>query len=118
MKCPNCGLLDKDSRVLDSRPWKHTIRRRRLCSSCGYKWATYEATEGEFFSDRNRNKYLPWSPGEEETLVKLREEGTTYTAIGKLLGRSRMSVDRKVNKLLESGEYFYILNILEGDVDE
>lgn len=113
MKCPNCGLLDTDSRVIDSRHWKHTIRRRRSCRSCGHKWYTYEATEGEYLTDRNRKAYLPWSPGEEETLVRLREQGTTYTAIGKQLGRHRNSVSKKVDKLLESGEYFYILNVLE-----
>ncbi|WP_433958561.1 NrdR family transcriptional regulator [Cytobacillus horneckiae] len=112
MKCPNCGLLDQDSRVTDSRPWKHTIKRRRLCSKCGYRWATYEAREEEFLSDRNRNKYISWSPGEEETLVRLRELGTTYTAIGLALGRSRTSVDRKVQKLLESGEYFDIMDVI------
>lgn len=46
MKCPVCGK--KGSRVIDSR---HTddsgIRRRRLCSSCGRRFTTFEVLETE-----------------------------------------------------------------------
>lgn len=45
MRCPYCN---KDTtRVLDSRPVEETnsIRRRRICDSCGRRFTTYEKIE-------------------------------------------------------------------------
>ena len=42
MRCPFCGKEDtqvKDSRASDDGA---TIRRRRLCSSCGSRFTTFE----------------------------------------------------------------------------
>ena len=45
MKCPFCATLD--SKVVDSRPVDDTnsIRRRRMCESCGKRFTTYEKVE-------------------------------------------------------------------------
>ena len=45
MKCPNCGNFD--SKVLDSRASEegNTIRRRRECTKCNYRFTTYEKIE-------------------------------------------------------------------------
>ncbi|MCU0779884.1 MAG: transcriptional regulator NrdR [Akkermansiaceae bacterium] len=45
MRCVQCGALD--DKVLDSRMSKDgaTIRRRRECLSCGYRYTTYEQIE-------------------------------------------------------------------------
>ena len=42
MRCPNCG--NEDSKVVDSRPadYGFTIRRRRECLECGFRFTTYE----------------------------------------------------------------------------
>lgn len=42
MRCPSCGY--EESKVIDSRPGEDnsTIRRRRSCLSCGYRFTTYE----------------------------------------------------------------------------
>ncbi|TKJ40606.1 transcriptional regulator NrdR [candidate division LCP-89 bacterium B3_LCP] len=42
MRCPQCDNLG--SRVLDSRPLRHSraIRRRRQCEHCGSRYTTYE----------------------------------------------------------------------------
>lgn len=42
MRCPRCSHLD--DRVLDSRSARmgDTIRRRRMCLSCGHRFTTYE----------------------------------------------------------------------------
>ena len=42
MRCPKCGHLE--DRVLDSRSARmgDTIRRRRMCLSCGHRYTTYE----------------------------------------------------------------------------
>ncbi|MCX7024098.1 MAG: transcriptional regulator NrdR [Spirochaetes bacterium] len=45
MKCPHCGSLD--DRVTDSRALAagESIRRRRECLSCGYRFTSYERIE-------------------------------------------------------------------------
>ncbi|MDR1696770.1 MAG: transcriptional regulator NrdR [Rickettsiales bacterium] len=45
MKCPYCNSID--SQVKDSRPNEDdgTIRRRRVCNSCGAKFSTIERTQ-------------------------------------------------------------------------
>lgn len=42
MRCPNCSY--EDSKVVDSRPADDgfTIRRRRECLHCGFRFTTYE----------------------------------------------------------------------------
>jgi transcriptional repressor NrdR len=45
MRCPKCGC--QDDKVIDSRTSREgaTIRRRRECTSCGYRFTTYEEVE-------------------------------------------------------------------------
>ena len=45
MKCPYCS--SDNTRVIDSRPAEDnsSIRRRRLCDSCGKRFTTYEKVE-------------------------------------------------------------------------
>ncbi len=45
MRCPKCGL--PDDKVIDSRVSREgaTIRRRRECLACGYRFTTYEEIE-------------------------------------------------------------------------
>lgn len=45
MECPNCH--EQDSKVVDSRPHDggKSIRRRRECLNCGYRFNTYERAE-------------------------------------------------------------------------
>lgn len=40
MNCPECG--NDELSVKDSRPAAYGIRRRRLCTSCGHRFTTYE----------------------------------------------------------------------------
>lgn len=48
MRCPKCGFFD--SKVTDTRPSMDggSIKRRRTCLSCGYKFATMERVVIEF----------------------------------------------------------------------
>ena len=61
MKCPFCG--EDNTRVVDSRPVEDTnsIRRRRMCESCGKRFTTYEKVETIPLSvikkDQNREPY-------------------------------------------------------------
>ncbi len=45
MKCPDCDYLD--SKVVESRDLEDgaSIRRRRQCLGCGFRFTTYERTE-------------------------------------------------------------------------
>lgn len=45
MRCPKCGC--EDSKVVDSRPAENndSIRRRRECEQCGFRFTTYERRE-------------------------------------------------------------------------
>ena len=45
MRCPFCN--QDNSKVVDSRPVEYTnsIRRRRMCESCGKRFTTYEKVE-------------------------------------------------------------------------
>jgi transcriptional repressor NrdR len=45
MRCPKCGC--QDDKVIDSRAAREgaTIRRRRECISCGFRFTTYEEVE-------------------------------------------------------------------------
>jgi transcriptional repressor NrdR len=47
MRCPKCGC--QDDKVIDSRASREgaTIRRRRECAGCGYRFTTYEDIERE-----------------------------------------------------------------------
>ncbi len=61
MKCPFCGK--EDNRVIDSRPVEenNSIRRRRICDSCGKRFTTYEKVETiplvVIKKDNNREPY-------------------------------------------------------------
>lgn len=45
MRCPKCGC--EESKVVDSRPAENndSIRRRRECVKCGFRFTTYERLE-------------------------------------------------------------------------
>ena len=61
MKCPYCNL--DNTRVVDSRPADDntSIRRRRICDSCGKRFTTYEKIETiplvVIKKDRTRQQY-------------------------------------------------------------
>ncbi|MEM6926960.1 MAG: transcriptional regulator NrdR [Myxococcota bacterium] len=48
MRCPACQ--NEESRVIDSRTVRDTIRRRRTCQACGHRFSTVERIE----------RKLPW----------------------------------------------------------
>ena len=49
MRCPNCGSFD--DKVIESRTMANgeSIRRRRECISCGYRFTSYEHIEEKQF---------------------------------------------------------------------
>lgn len=115
MKCPNCGLVDNDGRVIDSRRVNNTVRRRRACSHCDVEYRTYEVTESDYFTPRNTKKRKYWTTEEELNLVRLHNDRVKKSEIGRMLGRSRMSIIRKLDRLIEDGKYLeYLSEVEEG----
>lgn len=61
MRCPFCN--QENTRVVDSRPVEedNSIRRRRICDSCGKRFTTYEKLETipliVIKKDQNREQY-------------------------------------------------------------
>jgi len=49
VRCPHCGSID--DKVIESRTLANgdAIRRRRECTSCGYRFTSYERTEDKQF---------------------------------------------------------------------
>ena len=47
MKCPSCGSADTKLKVIDSRPVEesNSVRRRRECLMCQFRFTTYEVVE-------------------------------------------------------------------------
>jgi len=45
MKCPKCGGR---TAVIDSRPRKNQIFRRRECLECGFRFNTWESYEKDY----------------------------------------------------------------------
>jgi len=43
----NCPQCQGDSRVVETRPARHHVRRRRECVVCGYRWTTKETSVKE-----------------------------------------------------------------------
>ena len=56
MRCPHCGSID--DKVIESRPLAQgeSIRRRRECISCGYRFTSYEHIEEKPFMVIKRDK--------------------------------------------------------------
>jgi transcriptional regulator NrdR family protein len=46
VNCPNCS--NDTSLVVRSNPSAQTVRRKRQCARCGWRWGTIEAPETEY----------------------------------------------------------------------
>lgn len=56
MKCPKCG---SDALVcIDTRPSDETVRRRRKCLNCDYRFNTFEISFDEYYGLKNKEALL------------------------------------------------------------
>jgi transcriptional repressor NrdR len=58
MRCPKCG--HEDTRVIESRLSHEgrSVRRRRCCAECNYRYTTYEKEESFIFSIRKKDSRI------------------------------------------------------------
>lgn len=56
MNCPECKA--NENRVIDSRPERTEIKRRRACLKCNHRWNTYERHEDAWEHLTEANKAL------------------------------------------------------------
>lgn len=61
MKCPRCKVLE--TKVIDSRVIEegYTIRRRRECTNCGYRFTTYEKLELDIMIVKKDGRREPYN---------------------------------------------------------
>lgn len=62
MQCPQCA--HPDSRVIDSRPAENgaSIRRRRVCEACAYRFSTYERPVAALIVLKRSGRTEPFDP--------------------------------------------------------
>ncbi len=91
MKCPHCGSLD--DRVIDSRALAagESIRRRRECLSCGYRFTSYERIEEKPLLVEKRD-------GRREPFERIKLERGITRALEKR-PVSQMTIENLVNEI-------------------
>jgi len=100
MRCPFCGK--EDTQVKDSRASEDgaTIRRRRLCSSCGSRFTTFERIQlRDLIVIKRSGKKIPFDRDKlvKSMLMALRKRQTNDEAIDR-------AVNGIVRQLESSGE--------------
>lgn len=90
MKCPKCGC---ETKVVDSREYMDSVRRRRECLACGVRYTTLEQRIS-LLSSKSYHK-------REDTLemLEMHRNGATYEEIGSIYGISRQAVQQRFKKL-------------------
>ncbi len=88
MKCPKC--THEDSKVIESREASEgdSIRRRRECLACGYRYTTYERVERPNLAIVKKN-------GERELFDRHKLSAAILRSVGKFL-RSDIEVEQIV----------------------
>jgi len=99
MRCPKCGFCD--DKVIDSRQSRDssTIRRRRVCLQCSYRFTTYEQIERSDLRVIKRDR--TYEPFDRRKLVNSLAKACEKRPIG--LVRLEEAVDEIVHDL-ETGE--------------
>ncbi len=89
MKCPKC--THDDSKVIESREAseRDSIRRRRECLSCGYRYTTYERVERPNLAIIKKN-------GDRELFDRHKLSAAILRSVGKFL-RSDVEVEEIVS---------------------
>lgn len=89
MKCPKCTHLE--TKVIESRDAGEgdSIRRRRECLDCGYRYTTYERVERPNLAILKKN-------GERELFDRRKLSGAILRSVGKFL-RSDVEIEEIVS---------------------
>ena len=91
MKCPKC--LHDDTRVLDTRtPDERSVKRRRQCQLCGFRFSTMERPVREEISVRKRSGLV-------EEFDREKISASVQCALKKGAGR-RAEVDALVDEII------------------
>lgn len=126
MKCPECKgnqVSTIDSRALDKG---NSVRRRKKCEDCGYRWSTYELPKSmfDFYEEQMKRLYAleqfqkassvykggsgkakgtAWTKSETERLIVMYFEQLPLREIAEGLNRSYMSVNKRLCYLRKHG---------------
>ena len=71
MKCAKCGGKNFD--CIDTRRVSDTIRRRKVCLDCGYRFSTQEISIEEYHDLKRKESFVFYAlPRLEEVMKKLK----------------------------------------------
>ena len=98
MKCPRCGcMIDK---VVESRPGKDgtTIRRRRECTECGFRFTSYERVEFKpIIVIKKNGKHQPFDIAKVERGIRVCTEKLDISQ--EALEKTMFSIENRINEL-------------------
>lgn len=126
MKCPECKcghVFTIDSRAHEKG---NSIRRRRKCDECGYRWSTYELPKAmmDFYESQLQRLYAleqfqlassvykggsgkargtAWTNSETERLIVMYFEQRPLKEMAAALNRSYMSINKRLCYLRKNG---------------
>lgn len=105
MECPDCGHAE--SRVVDSRESGDSIRRRRECLGCGYRYTTFERIEYRLPVVLKRDgRRQPFSPDKLLAGLRLacRKRPVTEDALRDVVQRVERELSRRPDREATTSE--------------
>ncbi len=98
MKCPRCGC--QTDRVVESRPGKDgsSIRRRRECTECGFRFTSYERVELKpIIVIKKNGKHQPFDINKVEHGIRVCTEKINISPED--FERTMFNIENRVNEL-------------------
>lgn len=110
MRCPSCST--EDTQVRDSRPSedKSSIRRRRYCTECNYRFTTIERIQ-------LKELFVVKKNGEKKAFDRDKMSRSIYTALRKRLV-AKEKVEAIINNLVQQFESFLDSEIATSIIGE
>lgn len=110
MLCPWCEKEAEKTKVVDSNVKDKYTLRKRFCVTCGRDFHTHEVTT-------RTPANVAWPFSDRLSIALLTEKGYSDKDVGKMLERPYTMVRIARESMLDSGEYFDMLDIIEQEKD-
>ena len=89
------GRKELEERMVEKLKPKYNTREKRKSDEGEKAYSVAEKRKG------HENAYKPWSPEDDEELVRLEKEGKSIAEIASIFGRNRGAINSRLNKIHE-----------------